>query len=221
MGWLIDRLIDRKFLSASEIYTTLGFPYIVGVAVEGRPAIAGPVAAGAVILNPEQHIKYNQNVSKLTHEECGKLAEDIKYRSVEAFLGWGLVSQMAESIESAVHHAVSVSLGSFSEWNPATAIILDNISLNPLPVNLNRTDIPIISVRAASEFVEVVIAARIVARAARNAAMNEFHEIYPAYGFNTNKGYATGQHLEAIQKYGPCEIHRPLGKKKNAISNIN
>lgn len=38
--------------------------------------------------------------------------------------------------------------------------------------------------------------------------MNEFDKIYPQYGFAKNKGYGTSEHLEALRKYGPCEIHR-------------
>ena len=42
----------------------------------------------------------------------------------------------------------------------------------------------------------------------RDRMMNEFDKIYPQYGFAKNKGYGTSEHLEALRKYGPCEIHR-------------
>ena len=53
-----------------------------------------------------------------------------------------------------------------------------------------------------------IAAASIVAKVERDRMMNEFDKIYPQYGFAKNKGYGTSEHLEALRKYGPCEIHR-------------
>jgi ribonuclease HII len=223
MGWLIDRLItDRSFLSSEEIYQRVGFAHVVGVTVEGRPAIAGPVTVSAVIIPPNQRIKYNQNLKLLTAEECNILSDDIKYRATSASLGWGTVFDISsKSLDATIQHALRVSLGVFSKWDPVSLIILDNVILDPMPINLVDSGIPVVSIKSASDFLEPVIAARIVARSARNTLMNVLHESYPQYGFNTNKGYATAQHLEAIREYGPCELHRPPRKKNNAISNIS
>jgi ribonuclease HII len=216
MAWLTDRLLKRKFLSAEEIHTTVGFRSIVGVSVDGLPAIAGPITASAVILVPEQQIKYNQRfINRLTPEECDQLADDIKYRADTATIGWGSVDQLAVSTQKALHYAVGLCLGLFSFYDPVTAIILDNFILDPPPINLERSGIPMISVRNAYEFVEPVIAARIVARSARNSFMNEAHQNYPEYDWKNNKGYATPQHIEAIKMYGITELHRPLEDVKS------
>ncbi|MBS7212235.1 MAG: ribonuclease HII, partial [Megamonas funiformis] len=53
-----------------------------------------------------------------------------------------------------------------------------------------------------------IAAASIVAKVERDRMMNEFDKIYPQYGFAKNKGYGTSEHLEALRKYGTCEIHR-------------
>jgi ribonuclease HII len=50
--------------------------------------------------------------------------------------------------------------------------------------------------------------ASIIAKEKRDAHMREMHELYPHYGFNTNSGYGTAEHRKAIEKYGPCPIHR-------------
>ncbi len=50
--------------------------------------------------------------------------------------------------------------------------------------------------------------ASIIAKEKRDAYMNEMHELYPQYGFNTNSGYATASHRKAIEIHGPCPIHR-------------
>ena len=50
--------------------------------------------------------------------------------------------------------------------------------------------------------------ASIIAKEKRDAYMREMHELYPHYGFNKNSGYGTASHRAAIQKFGPCPIHR-------------
>ena len=53
-----------------------------------------------------------------------------------------------------------------------------------------------------------IAAASIVAKVVRDALMDEYHLLYPRYNFRQNRGYATLEHRRAIQKYGPCAIHR-------------
>ena len=53
-----------------------------------------------------------------------------------------------------------------------------------------------------------ISAASILAKTARDAEMRALHERYPGYGFDQHKGYATAEHLDALGRAGPCEIHR-------------
>jgi hypothetical protein len=53
-----------------------------------------------------------------------------------------------------------------------------------------------------------ISAASILAKTARDAEMAALHDRFPQYGFDQHKGYATGEHLEAVGRFGPCEIHR-------------
>jgi ribonuclease HII len=53
-----------------------------------------------------------------------------------------------------------------------------------------------------------IAAASIVAKVARDRAMQSLHERYPAYGFARHKGYATAEHLAALARHGPCPAHR-------------
>ena len=53
-----------------------------------------------------------------------------------------------------------------------------------------------------------LIAASIVAKVIRDRFMEDYHEMFPQYGFNRNKGYPTAEHRRAIEEYGLCPIHR-------------
>ena len=55
---------------------------------------------------------------------------------------------------------------------------------------------------------KAISAASILAKTARDAEMTRLHERYPHYGFDKHKGYSTPEHLESLQRHGPCEIHR-------------
>ncbi len=61
-----------------------------------------------------------------------------------------------------------------------------------------------------------IAAASIVAKVTRDRMMEKAHQIFPQYGFNEHKGYGTGQHLEALKKFGTTVIHR-----KSFLKNIN
>lgn len=53
-----------------------------------------------------------------------------------------------------------------------------------------------------------IAAASVIAKVSRDKIMHKYHHEYPLYGFDQHVGYGTKQHLQAIQKYGPCKIHR-------------
>jgi ribonuclease HII len=71
--------------------------------------------------------------------------------------------------------------------------------------NVNIKQIPIIKGDAKSVS---IAAASIVAKVERDRLMEMYDEIYPEYGFASNKGYGSKEHIEALKKYGPCPIHR-------------
>lgn len=214
MAWFLDRLREGKLLTATEIYDTIGFRTIVGVSINGRKAIAGPLCVSAVMLEPHLKVQYTQPAKDLNEEECNKISADIKLRASFLSIGWGLPETFARGPDVPILNALSTCLAGFSIYNPVTAIIIDGFSYTPsnLPVNLYGSHIPIIRADGASEFLEPSIAASIVAKTARGALMNMLHEEFPEYGWDTNKGFATKQHLEAIKEYGLSGHHRQKGQ---------
>ena len=71
------------------------------------------------------------------------------------------------------------------------------------PVNL-----PVTAIIRGDSKVSAISAASILAKVERDAAMRRMHALYPQYGFDEHKGYPTPQHLEALDRYGACAIHR-------------
>jgi ribonuclease HII len=210
MAWFLDKLREKKLLTMTEIYDTVGFRTLVGVSINGRKAIAGPICVSAVMVEPHSKVQYTQPAKDLTEEECRKISDDIKLRASFLTIGWGIFDGHSRSPDVCILQALSTCLASLSVYCPATSIVIDGFSYTQetLPPNLYGSGIPIIRVDGASEFFEPCIAASIVAKTARNALMNMLHEELPSYGWDSNKGFATKQHLESIKEHGLSGHHR-------------
>ena len=76
------------------------------------------------------------------------------------------------------------------------AVTIPEVSIKQVPII--KGDAKSISIGAAS----------IIAKVTRDRMMKEYAEEFPEYGFEDNKGYGSRKHIEAIQKYGPCALHR-------------
>lgn len=166
----------------------------------GRGPIAGPVYAAAVILDPARRVNGLADSKVLTPERRAVLAERIKERAI----AWAVAFATVEEIDRinilrasllAMRRAVEL-----LKVKPEEALIDGNIC----------PDLPC----AARAIVDgdathkPISAASILAKTARDAEMCALHDRFPQYGFHQHKGYATAEHLDAVGRHGPCEIHR-------------
>jgi ribonuclease HII len=85
-----------------------------------------------------------------------------------------------------------------SDW----MVVLDG-KLGISNLSLNQRAVP-----GGDKYIKSISAASIVAKVTRDRLMLELHSKYPQYGFDKHKGYGTKFHIEMLEKYGPCEIHR-------------
>jgi ribonuclease HII len=177
-----------------------GYNLIAGVDEVGRGPLAGPVAAAAVIF-PEGTVLQGIKDSKAMTEKARDKAFPLIIQKALA-ISVGVVSHrfidetniLKASLE-AMKQAV-LSLGPAPEY-----LFVDGI--HAVPVNipqgcLKKGDQRCLSISAAS----------VVAKVYRDRIMRSYHERFPEYGFHQNKGYGTKRHLHAIQRHGPCPIHR-------------
>ena len=158
-----------------------GYKLIAGVDEVGRGPLAGPVVAASVIL-PENFFIEKINDSK-------KLSEATREKIYDIIMKNAIAVNRAIIYEKTIDR-VNIYQAAMNGMYEAI------YGLNPKP------DAVLIAKSAS------IAAASIVAKVERDRMMNEFDKIYPQYGFAKNKGYGTSEHLEALRKYGPCEIHR-------------
>ena len=174
---------------------------VCGVDEAGRGPLAGPVYAAAVILDPARRINGLADSKVLTAERREVLAERIKQRAT----AWAIASASVEEIDRLnIFHASMLAMRRAVERLsvPPKSAIIDG---NACPPGLGCPARAIVDGDATER---PISAASILAKTARDAEMTAMHERYPHYGFEQHKGYATAEHLQALGRVGPCEIHR-------------
>ncbi len=176
------------------------YTHICGIDEVGRGPLAGPVVAGAVILPKDCDILYINDSKKLSEKKREELYEVIMEKAVAVGLGYSTPARIDEiNILQATYEAMREAIGKLQ----VTPDILLNDAVTIPGVDIRQ--IPIIKGDAKSISIG---AASIVAKVTRDRLMVKYDEVYPVYGFASNKGYGAEAHIEALQKYGPCPIHR-------------
>jgi ribonuclease HII len=174
---------------------------VAGVDEAGRGPLAGPVAAAAVILDPDRLPRGLNDSKLLTADERERLFEAIMARALAVAVGFSSVAEIdAVNIRQATFRAMRRALSALAAA-PAY-VLIDGVDLAPALCcpgeTVVRGDGAVLSIAAAS----------IVAKVARDRLMRRLCAVHPAYGFSRHMGYATAVHLAAIEAHGPCPYHR-------------
>ncbi len=176
------------------------YRYICGIDEVGRGPLAGPVVAGAVILPKDCCILYVNDSKKLSETKREELYDEIMDKAVSVGLGFVDNNRIDEiNILQATYEAMRQAIG---KLDPRPDILLNDAVTIP---EVSIKQVPIIKGDAKSISIG---AASIIAKVTRDRMMKEYAEEFPEYGFEDNKGYGSRKHIEAIQKYGPCALHR-------------
>lgn len=182
-----------------ELYDA-GNHLICGIDEAGRGPLAGPVVVAACILPPFLRIKGINDSKKLSakkREELYKIIikEALEYKIV--FVDEKTVDEL--NIYQATKKGMLEAVLGLS--NQPNHVLIDAMPLNELEIP--HTSLIHGDARSAS-----IAAASILAKVTRDTYMEKMDIKYPNYGFKKHKGYPTKDHILALEKYGPCKIHR-------------
>ncbi len=197
MGYRFDN--PGMCIFENEIKTG-GYRRIAGIDEAGRGALAGPVVAACVILDPDNIPPGVDDSKRLTERQRNELNRLIAQSAV--CIGVGRADpQVIDRINvyQATVHAMKQALGQMSiapDFLLIDAVKLYDISISSL--SIVRGDQKSVSIAAAS----------IVAKVYRDSIMLEYGSQYPEYGFGRHKGYPTALHRDALRVYGPTNLHR-------------
>lgn len=173
---------------------------ICGIDEAGRGPLAGPVVAGAVIFPKDCDILYINDSKKLSEKKREELYDVIMEKAVAVGIGYSMPARIDEiNILQATYEAMREAICKLSvrpDLLLNDAVTIPQVDIRQVPII--KGDAKSISIGAAS----------IMAKVTRDRLMVQYDEIYPEYGFASNKGYGAQAHIDALKKYGPCPIHR-------------
>lgn len=182
-----------------ELYDN-GISLVCGVDEAGRGPLAGPVVIAAVIMPALERIDGINDSKKLTAKKRSELIKVIKKKALAISV---VMIHEKEIDELNIYQATKKGMLEAIEKlkvKPEYCLI-DAMPLSEL--SMPHTSLIHGDARSAS-----IAAASIVAKVTRDEYMEKMDFKYPNYGFKRHKGYCTKQHKEALEKYGPCPIHR-------------
>jgi len=173
---------------------------VCGIDEAGRGPLAGPVFAAAVILAPDHGIDGLRDSKQLSAERREELATAVR----ESAVAWAVAEASVEEIDSI--NILQATLLAMRRAVDRLAVVAEYalVDGNQMP----HLSIPGRTIIAGDALVPSISAASILAKTARDALMRELDAQYPGYGFCRHMGYGTPEHLDAIQRLGPCGVHR-------------
>jgi ribonuclease HII len=180
--------------------TEAGFQRVAGADEVGRGALAGPLVAAAVILPPDVRLPGLKDSKQCTRLQRERLAQRIK----EVAVAVSIVRVRPDRIDR--HGLQRCNLQALRRAVKGLERRPDYVILDAF--RLKRSPWPSLGVKKADVVSTSVAAASIVAKVTRDASMRRYHRRFPGYGFATNVGYGTREHWSALNRLGPCSIHR-------------
>jgi ribonuclease HII len=182
-----------------EAYAS-GRRLIAGIDEVGRGSLAGPVIAAAVILDRRSEVGGVDDSKLLPPARRAWIARRVLAEAVAVGIG----SASAEEVDRInVLRATLRAMRRAVEALPREAdfLLLDAARIEEIPV-------PQVSLIKGDRLSFSIAAASIVAKVIRDRVMDHYAAAYPDFRFESNRGYGTAAHLEALSRLGPCSIHR-------------
>ena len=173
---------------------------VAGVDEAGRGPLAGPVLAAAVVLDPARPIPGLRDSKQLSFKRRESLAEQIRSEALD----WGVGRAEVEEIDRLnILQAALLAMRRAVEQlsTPLDAAFVDGNARPRLPC-------AVVTIVGGDATVPAISAASILAKVTRDSDMISLAAAHPEYGFERHKGYATAEHMRALSRHGPCDVHR-------------
>lgn len=194
--------IEKARIETLKVYEKEyeAYGYVCGIDEVGRGPLAGPVVAGAVILPKDCDILYINDSKKLSEKKREELYDIIMEKAIACAVGYNSPERIDEiNILQATYEAMREAINNLKVKPDILlndAVTIPQVDIKQVPII--KGDAKSISIGAAS----------IIAKVTRDRLMVQYDEVFPGYGFASNKGYGSAAHIAALKEMGPCPIHR-------------
>lgn len=199
----------RMFSYERQVWA-MGYKLVAGLDEVGRGPLAGPVVAAAVILPGEVVLPGLDEFKRLPPKRRQELHDLIHEKAVAVSIGMVHPDGIDEAnVMMATYKAMVKAVHDLT--SPPDYLLIDALHLP----GVTQPQAPIVGGDGLSSS---IAAASIVAKVTRDNYMIEMDRVYPGYGFAHHKGYGTAEHREALERCGPCPIHRKhFGSEREVV----
>ena len=173
---------------------------IAGVDEVGRGPLAGPVVAAAAIIPKEIKLPGVRDSKKMTGKAREKAFSLISQSALS--FGIGVISHRFIDESNILIASLEAMKQAVLSLDPAPEYLLVD-GIHKIPLILPQS-----CIKRGDQLSLSISAASIIAKVYRDNIMRSYHDMFPEYEFNRNKGYGTARHLKALRRFGPCPIHR-------------
>ena len=204
---------ERPSFIEEEGLRARGYRLIAGIDEAGRGALAGPVAAAAVILPPRIDTPWQDEIrdsKQLSPARREYLFQHIKETAIS--VGIGMVPPEIIDAQGIVKATKSAMKTAIERLSPAPdCLLIDYLLLPEVPL-------PQKGITNGDRLCFSIACASIIAKVARDRFMVQLDREYPGYGLAKHKGYGTREHLSCLCRMGACPIHRRSFKPVREVS---
>ena len=195
--------MENQFL----LFEEKPFTIVLGTDEAGRGPLAGPVCAACTVLPSDFPFECLDDSKKLSEKKRLYAENIIKEKAVAWAIAWATPQEIDKI------NILNASLMAMKRATEQVCTILESKGLKPeiLLADGNKkpdVNLPCKAVVKGDATVHEIMAASILAKTARDRFMDAADKRWPEYGFSKHKGYPTKEHLDALEKIGPCPIHR-------------
>lgn len=183
---------------------------ICGIDEVGRGSFAGPIVVAGVVFPKDFDHEDIDDSKRLSHSKRVRVLHEIIYPNALATV---ILSQTARYIDevgiSVVQEQLTEGVALYMRNRFKNCLVVQD---GELPVEVDGSSRNVVWMAKADQLVPSVSAASIVAKVSRDLFMRGMAEHFPGYGFETNVGYHSAEHMRGLRQYGVCELHRKSWK---------
>jgi len=192
-------MIDTKPLFEYDLKIKEKYNLIAGLDEVGRGPLAGPVVTACVIMPYDEMIDGIYDSKRVSAKKREKLYDEILSKAIAYS-----ITLESEKVIDEINILNATKRSMLNSYN-SLSVKPDVLLVDAVKLDVDCDTLPIIKGDSTSY---AIACASIIAKVYRDRMMDKFHEQYPMYDFNNNKGYGTKKHIEALKNYGKCPIHR-------------
>lgn len=190
----------KNIYKFEEELTDSGVVNICGVDEAGRGPLAGPVVIAACILPENTRIEGIDDSKVLTDKKRSIVYKEI----IKKAIAYSVVFISEKDVDK--YNIYQATQRGMLQAIRELKVTPGHVLIDAMP--LKELEIPNTSIIKGDSLSASIGAASILAKVSRDKYMDKMDVKYPKYGFKHNKGYPTKMHLDALEEYGPCKIHR-------------